>query len=106
MDARVRSNNKISYQSKMFYLKLFNDYIITPYIKWMQKWPEMIVLNDLQIHWTNEMEVLFIFNGSREPEIMYQTSNDTITVAEMKILVRDHLSSQARITVGALINSY
>lgn len=51
--------------------KAIIDYTETPRSTWMQKWPGMIVLNGSQMHWTKEMEELFVSEGRLGPDIMY-----------------------------------
>lgn len=80
--------------------KAIADYTQTPRPRWMQKWAGMCVLNGSQMHWTREMEELFITEGSNGPTTMYQRQISQL--ADMTILVRGKLSSAARITVGAL----
>ena len=76
------------------------DYTVTPRPRWMQKWAGMCVLNGSQMHWTAEMEDLFIKEGSKGPQIFYD--RQIAQLADMTILVRGKLSSAARTTVGAL----
>jgi dynein heavy chain len=76
------------------------DYTKTPRPKWMQHWPGMCVLNGSQMHWTKEMEELFLSNGSRGPKLMLE--RQVAQLADMTILVRGKLGSAARVTVGAL----
>ncbi|CAM9108221.1 unnamed protein product, partial [Ectocarpus fasciculatus] len=76
------------------------DYTVTPRPKWMQKWAGMCVLNGSQLHWTKEMEELFLKHGSRGPALMLE--RQMAQLADMTILVRGELNSAARITVGAL----
>eukprot|EP00598_Pedospumella_elongata_P003979 CAMPEP_0184982556 /NCGR_PEP_ID=MMETSP1098-20130426/12015_1 /TAXON_ID=89044 /ORGANISM="Spumella elongata, Strain CCAP 955/1" /LENGTH=92 /DNA_ID=CAMNT_0027506275 /DNA_START=1 /DNA_END=275 /DNA_ORIENTATION=+ len=52
--------------------KAIADYTNTPRPKWMQKWAGMCVLNGSQMHWTNEMEQLFLQQGVRGPVTMLQ----------------------------------
>jgi dynein heavy chain len=80
--------------------KAIVDYTKTPRPQWMQKWPGMCVLNGSQMHWTREMEELFIAQGSKGPQIMFD--RQVAQLADMTILVRGKLSSAARVTVGAL----
>lgn len=77
-----------------------HDYTKTPRPKWMQKHPGMCVLNGSQMHWTVEMEELFISKGSEGPPIMFQ--RQVSQLADMTVLVRGQLSKSARVTVGAL----
>lgn len=76
------------------------DYLVTPRPKWMQKWPSMCVLNGSQMHWTTEMENLFVNEGIQGPVTMY--NNQVAQLADMTILVRGELSKAARNVVGAL----
>ena len=76
------------------------DYLVTPRPKWMQKWPSMCVLNGSQMHWTSEMENLFVSEGAKGPKTMYDTQ--VAQLADMTILVRGELSKAARNVVGAL----
>jgi dynein heavy chain, axonemal len=76
------------------------DYIKTPRPKWMQKWAGMCVLNGSQMHWTREMEELFVTEGGKGPVTMLQ--RQFLQLADMTVLVRGKLSSAARITIGAL----
>jgi dynein heavy chain len=76
------------------------DYLVTPRPKWMQKWPSMCVLNGSQMHWTSEMETLFLNEGINGPKIMY--ANQVAQLADMTVLVRGELSKAARNVVGAL----
>lgn len=76
------------------------DYLQSPRPKWMQKWAGMCVLNGSQMHWTREMEELFVSNGSKGPAIMFQ--RQVLQLADMTVVVRGKLSSAARTTVGAL----
>jgi dynein heavy chain len=76
------------------------DYTKTPRPRWMQKWAGMCVLNGSQMHWTSEMEQLFLEEGVRGPVTMLQ--RQVAQLADMTVLVRGHLSSAARVTVGAL----
>jgi dynein heavy chain len=76
------------------------DYTKTPRPKWMQKWAGMCVLNGSQMHWTTEMEQLFLAQGVRGPVTMLQ--QQVAQLADMTVLVRGHLSDAARVTVGAL----
>lgn len=80
--------------------KAIADYTKTPRPKWMQKWAGMCVLNGSQMHWTSEMEQLFLSEGVKGPVIMLQ--QQVAQLADMTVLVRGHLSSAARVTVGAL----
>jgi len=80
--------------------KAIADYTNTPRPKWMQKWAGMCVLNGSQMHWTNEMEQLFLQQGVRGPVTMLQ--QQVAQLADMTVLVRGHLSDAARVTVGAL----
>jgi dynein heavy chain, axonemal len=80
--------------------RAISEYTTTPRVQWIQKWPGMIVLNGSQIHWTKEMEDLFMSQGRLGPEIMYQ--RQVAQLADMTILVRGQLSKQARTTIGAL----
>jgi dynein heavy chain len=76
------------------------DYTQTSRPKWMQKWAGMCVLNGSQMHWTKEMEDLFVSQGKKGPETMFQ--RQVSQLADMTVLVRGKLSSAARVTVGAL----
>jgi dynein heavy chain len=76
------------------------DYAKTPRPKWMQKWAGMCVLNGSQMHWTKEMEELFQKHASKGPKIMLE--RQIAQLADMTVLVRGHLNSAARVTVGAL----
>lgn len=76
------------------------NYTEIPRTKWMQKWPGMCVLNGSQMHWTREMEELFISEGGDGPATMLQ--RQVSQLADMTILVRGQLSKAARVTVGAL----
>lgn len=80
--------------------RAIEDYTNTPRPKWMQKWAGMCVLNGSQMHWTREMEELFLSQGSKGPALMFQ--RQVSQLADMTILVRGKLSSAARVTVGAL----
>jgi dynein heavy chain len=77
-----------------------DDYTVTPRPKWMQKWAGMFVLNGSQLHWTKEMEELFLKHGSRGPVLMLE--RQMAQLADMTVLVRGHLNNASRITVGAL----
>ena len=48
------------------------DYTECSRTAWMQKWAGMCVLNGSQMHWTNEMEQLFLEQGVRGPVTMLQ----------------------------------
>jgi dynein heavy chain, axonemal len=76
------------------------DYTVTARPKWMQKWPGMCVLNGSQMHWTSEMESLFLSDGGEGPSKMLEIQKAQL--ADMTILVRGKLSKAARTTVGAL----
>lgn len=76
------------------------SYTAVPRAKWMQQWPGMCVLNGSQLHWTREMEELFLKEGSKGPTTMY--NRQVAQLADMTVLVRGKLSSSARTTVGAL----
>ena len=76
------------------------DYTETPRPKWMQKWAGMCVLNGSQMHWTREMEELFLAEGVQGPVTMFERQKAQL--ADMTILVRGKLSNAARVTVGAL----
>lgn len=80
--------------------RAIQDYTVTPRPIWMQKWAGMCVLNGSQMHWTKEMEELFIQQGSKGPVTMFD--RQVAQLADMTILVRGKLSSSARVTVGAL----
>ena len=80
--------------------RAIDDYSKTPRPKWMQKWAGMCVLNGSQMHWTTEMEDLFLSEGVKGPVIMLQ--QQVAQLADMTVLVRGPLSSAARVTVGAL----
>ena len=80
--------------------RAIEDYTVTPRPKWMQKHAGMCVLNGSQMHWTTEMEQLFIAEGAEGPSIMLQ--RQFAQLADMTILVRGQLSKAARVTVGAL----
>eukprot|EP01041_Mallomonas_annulata_P000832 gene832-1621_t len=62
------------------------DYIVTHRTKWMQKWPGMCVLNGSQMHWTKEMEELFVLHGFRGPILMLE--RQVAQLADMTVLVR------------------
>lgn len=81
-------------------LSAIEDYAVTARPKWMQKWAGMCVLNGSQLHWTKEMEELFLKHGSRGPKLMLE--RQMAQLADMTILVRGELNKAARITVGAL----
>lgn len=76
------------------------DYVSTPRPIWMQRWAGMCVLNGSQMHWTQEMEELFLTEGVKGPVLMYE--RQLAQLADMTVLVRGHLSDAARVTVGAL----
>ena len=80
--------------------KAIADYTETPRPKWMQRWAGMCVLNGSQMHWTREMEELFVEEGARGPVTMLDRQKAQL--ADMTILVRGKLSKDARVTVGAL----
>lgn len=76
------------------------DYTVVARPTWMQKWPGMIVLNGSQMHWTKEMEDLFLEHGIDGPSLMYD--RQIAQLNDMTVLVRGYLSPQARTTIGAL----
>ena len=76
------------------------DYFVQKRPDWMQVWAGMFVLNGSQMHWTKEMEELFINEKGNGPKIMYE--NQIAQLADMTILVRGDLGKAARVTVGAL----
>ena len=76
------------------------DYYDRKRPEWMQMWAGMFVLNGSQMHWTKEMEELFLNEKGNGPKIMFD--NQVAQLADMTILVRGHLGKAARVTVGAL----
>ena len=76
------------------------DYVVTPRPTWMQKWPGMCVLNGSQMHWTREMEDLFVKEKSQGPRTFLD--QQVKQLADMTVLVRGKLDKLARVTVGAL----
>ncbi|KAG2439747.1 hypothetical protein HYH02_010624 [Chlamydomonas schloesseri] len=73
-------------------------YAATPRKQWVRDWPAMVVLAVSAIYWSSEVEAA-ISEGS-VPAYLDKCSSDLLDLTD---LVRGRLSSQERLTLGALI---